>query len=215
MSEQSSAPVVPNFNNKVDTIVTKFNFRSQKVLDDQGKEIDTTKRPSVELSLKLLTLEGVAAILTSGSEKSQDLLLEAVREVQLQAARDIVNEKEDISDANFPMANIDWDFLANQPKESRRGGGIPKEVWEEFAADYLAVMPGATGKSSDIIANHVKALTARFQTVKTSKVIVQKLRDGISMYATVSANAEQFTDVLKFLDKKAAELLAKDLDHVF
>lgn len=203
-NQETTQPAV-NFDNTVDTVSVKFNFR--KVKDEQtGLE---TKRPSIELPLKLLTVEGIVQVFQAGG-KQLDLLVEAVRDVQLSRAREIVNEKEDITAENFPYDALSWDAIANLPKAERRGGGIDKETWAEFAKDYIAIMPSLTGKTVEQVTNASKILLNRLQAVKNSKPHLKLLKEQLAIYANSSPNAEQFADCVSFLVEKAETFLSMD-----
>ena len=197
--------VQANFDNTVDKVAVKFNFRKVK---DEATGLES-KRPSVEIELPLLSVEGIIAAFQAGG-KQLDLIVEAVRDVQIARAREIINEKEDITADNFPYAELLWETIANLPKAERRGGGIPKDTWEEFAKDYIAVMPSATGKSLDQITNASKILLNKFQAVKTNKPVLKLLKDQIGIYANTSPNAEQYSDCISFLVEKADTFLNLD-----
>jgi hypothetical protein len=99
------------------------------------------------------------------------------------------------------------------PKAERRGGGIPKETWEDFSKDYITVMPGFTGKTVEQVTNASKILSGRFNAVKTNKPVIKLLKDQIGIYISQAPNAEQFSDVLNFLVEKADTLLkAEEVD---
>ena len=115
--------VQANFDNTVDKVAVKFNFRRVK---DEATGLES-KRPSVEIELPLLSVEGIIAAFQAGG-KQLDLIVEAVRDVQIARAREIINEKEDITADNFPYAELLWETIANLPKAERRGGGIPKDT---------------------------------------------------------------------------------------
>ena len=128
MTESNPTPIVANYDNTVDFIAAKFHFKKTKV-EETGEDY---KRPTVELEkLPVPSVEGVIAILQSGG-KQLDLLMEAVQNIVLDRARELVNEKEDINAENFPYDQLSWEKIATLPKAERRGGGISKETWEEF-----------------------------------------------------------------------------------
>ena len=58
--------------------------------------------------------------------------------------------------ATFPIDKLSWDFISNMPKAQRSGGGIAKEVWEEFGKDYISVMPDVTGKKVEQVTKAAK-----------------------------------------------------------
>ena len=98
------------------------------------------------------------------------------------------------------------------PKAERRGGGIPKETWEDFSKDYITVMPGFTGKTVEQVTNASKILSGRFNAVKTNKPVIKLLKDQIGIYISQAPNAEQFSDVLNFGRKADTLLKAEEVD---
>lgn len=202
------------FNNKVDVKEYKFRFKKQDIVDSNDKPTgEFTQRPTVELHLPVPSLEGIVDILQSGNEKWQSLLLEAVEGMVTDRTRDLLNDTlkdEDVNQDNFDLNLVSWDTIANLPKAERRGGGIAKEIWDDFAKDYGAVMPAATGKKVEAIANHVKIFLQKFNTVKSAKPILKKLKEALGIYVNASPNAETYADCVEFLTKKAEALLAVD-----
>ena len=202
MTEQSS-PIVVNFDNKLDFKSAKFNFR--KVKDaETGVE---TKRATVELDkLPVPSVEGIVAILETGG-KALDLLLEAVAEVVINRARDVINETETLTSENFDYSTCDWNTIANLEKEDRRSG-ISKETWDDFALDYVDVMPAVSGTSKEQSANAAKIFVGKFASIKSKKDVISKLKLRLSMYAEHSPRASEFSEVIDFLFKKADKLIA-------
>ena len=206
MSENQNSEVQANFDNKIEKKSVKFSFR-KVVTKDESSGIETeSKRPTVELDLPLISVEGIIAAFQAGG-KQLDLILEALQDVQIARARELVNENENINSDNFPYEQLDWAAIANLPKAERRGGGISKELWEDFGKDYLVVMPGVTGKSEDQIKNAVKILLNKFQQVKTAKPIIKLLKDQLALYVANSPNAEQYSEAVEFLVEKADKFL--------
>lgn len=202
MTDQTTQPILVNFDNKLDYKEVKFNFR--KVKDaDTGVE---TKRATVELSkLPVPSVEGIVAILETGG-KALDLLLEAVAEVVTNRARDVINENETITSDNFDYSTVDWNAIANLEKEDRRSG-ISKETWEDFAVDYVEVMPAVSGTSKEQSANAAKIFVGKFASIKSKKDVIGKLKLRLSMYAEHSPRASEFAEVIDFLFKKADKLI--------
>jgi len=124
-SNQATAQIVPNFDNKVDVKEFKFHYKK----DELGNKRETT-----ELKLPIPSVEGVVAILEAGG-KGLDLLLVTIGDAVAAQARAILNENPTMAAAQFPTEQCLWDFIANMPEAEKRGRGIPKEIWEEFAAD--------------------------------------------------------------------------------
>lgn len=196
--EQRHAEIRAKFDNTVDIKDFKYYFRK----DDLGN-----KRPTVELKLPVPSVEGIIKILEGGEEKQIQLLLDAVASVIDDQARSLVQDKEDISQDNFPFEQIGWDFIANMPKAERRGGGISKETWEEFGKDYVAIMPGLTGKTADQVALAAKLFIGKFNQVKTNKPVLKALRTQLGIYAENSPNMETYAACVEFLNNKATNLI--------
>lgn len=200
-----NSPVQANFDNKVDTKEYKFHFKTVK---DKDSGIET-KRPTIELKLPIPSVEGIIAILEAGG-KELELLQSAVENIVVSQARSILNDNDNMTGDNFPVDQCLWNFIANMPEAEKRGRGIPKELWEEFAQDYIEVMPSVTGKTSDQVALAAKLFLNKFQQVKTNKPVIQKLREQLAIYANNSKQAENYADCIKFLDEKAENLLQAD-----
>ena len=201
-TETATVPVTATFDNTVDKVTTKFSFRKVK---DEATGLES-KRPTVEIDLPLLSIEGIVKVLEAGG-KGLDLIVEAVRDVQIARAREIISEKEDISAESFPYNELDWATIANLPKAERRGGGISKEIWDEFGKDYAAVMPGVTRKTAEQVANAVKIFLNKLQQVKTNKPVLKLLKGQLALYVNSSPNAENDSDCVTFLTEKADAFL--------
>lgn len=194
-----------NFDNKVDIKEVKFHFK--KVKDEKtGVE---SKRPTVELVVPVPSVEGIIAILEAGG-KDLELLQEAVADIVIGRAREIVNDKEGVTQETFPLEALKWATIAVLPKAERRGGGISKEVWEEFAKDYIAVMPGVTSKTEEQVSNAAKIYLNKFNAVKTQKQVLSKLVEQLTIYVNNTSRGDEFGDCVSFLVDKANRLLQMD-----
>lgn len=195
------AVIVARYNKMLTSQDFKFSFKTDKET--------SFKRPTVELRLPVLSVEGIVDILQNGEDRPKELqlLLDVLSEAVYDQARSIVNDDEAITQENFPMDKVTWAHIANMPKAERRGGGIAKETWEEFVKDYVAVMPGATGKKAEAVATAGKLLLQKFAPVKTQKPVIQLLQGQLGIYLQASENAEQYADCVEFLNKKAETLL--------
>ena len=207
--DQEGVEVNATFDAKIEKIAAKFSFRTVKTKDEKtGLEVEN-KRPTIELELPLITVQGVVAALQAGG-KQLELVIEACRQVQLDRARELVNEDESVTSENFKYEEISWAKIAELPKAQRRGGGIDKETWEAFGKDYVAVMPAATGKSEEQVTNAAKILLNKFQAVKNSKPHLKLLSEQLAIYLNTSPNAEQFSECVAFLVGKADTFLKMD-----
>lgn len=186
------------FDNTVDVKEIKFGFR----VDELGN-----RRPTVVLQLPVPSVEGLVAIIEKGGP-GLNLLLEAAADVVATRVRAIVNDNDAISQDTFNYNEVSWDELAKIEPSERRGGGISKETWAEFAADYIAVMPAVTGRTLVQIENAAKILLSKFSAYKFNKPILAVLRDQLGLYVNSSPNAEQYADCVAALLSKANTLLA-------
>ena len=181
------------------TVLQKFVFRFKK--DKLGN-----KRAPVELNLPVPTISGIVGILKAGG-KELELLNDAIYSVIKSVAAEIVAEKSDVSQDNFPVGQVFWTAIANMPKAER--ATIPQEQWDGFAADYLAAMPGLTGKTADQVGLAVQIYLKKFTQVKTNKPILGKLKEQLALYME-TPNAENFQDVLELLVRRVDTYLTAE-----
>ena len=191
-----------NYDFAVDVKSTQFNFKKSK---DKESGIETIRHPVV-LALPYPSIDGIVAILEKGG-KGLELLQEALEDVVNKAARDILYDDTALNAATFPVDKVSWEAIANLPKVQRRGGGIPKETWEAFGEDYIAVMPEATGKTIEQVTHMVKVLLGKLNAVKTNKPVLQLVVEQLGVYAEHSENLEEYSDCLAFLLNKAETFL--------
>ena len=181
------------------TVLQKFTFRFKK--DKLGN-----KRAPVELNLPVPTISGIVDILKAGG-KELELLNDAIYGVVKSVASEIVADNANISQDNFPTAQVLWTAIANMPKAER--ATIPQEQWDGFAADYLAVMPGLTGKSADQVGLATQIYLKKFVMVKTNKPILGKLKEQLALYME-TPNAENFQDVMELLLRRVDAYLSAE-----
>lgn len=208
MTEQTTPAATPalihvNFDNKLDYKQVKFGFREQTDKDTGVK----TKRASVDLAkLPVPSLEGIVAILEAGG-KPLELLMEAVQDVVVARARDVINENETITSDNFDYSTLDWNNIANLEKEDRRSA-IPKETWEDFAADYITVITSVSNSTKEQAAVAAKIFIGKFNAIKNKKDVIGKLKLRLSMYLEHTTKASDFAEVVEMLFKRADALIA-------
>lgn len=184
---------------------TKFNFKKTK---DKDTGVELIREPVV-LAVPYPSVNGVLKILEDGG-KGLELLLEAMETVVNSAARDILSDGQEgmtLNAATFPVDKLAWEVIANIPKTQRRGGGIPKETWEEFGTDYLEVMPTATGKTVEQIATASKILQSKLAGVKTNAPVLELLVGQLAIYMEHSPKATDYQECVEFLLAKAETFL--------
>lgn len=205
---QTGAPAYPvhaNFDNTVELKDFKFHFKS---VEDKETGLKS-KRPTMELKLPIPSVEGAVKALEAGG-KQLDLVMEALQTIIVNRAREIISEDENITAESFPYDQLTWEVIANLPEAERRGRGIPKEIWEAFAEDYVSIMPGLTGKSTKQVQAAADILLDKFNKHKTNKKVIKLLQDQLAVYVSNSPNAETYTDCISFLNDKATRLMNQD-----
>lgn len=200
------APTInPAFDKSVDQADFKFRFKKDK-LDNQ--------RPTVEIKGFVPSIEGIVSILEKGG-KGLDLLKDAMYDVIRDAIGSDVGDNEKFDQAFYDAnaTKYSWDAIANQPREDRRASAISKEVWETFASDYIAVMPGVTNKDVEAVTNATVVYLKKFSLVKTNKPVIKKLKEQLGLYMEHSKHAEQYQEILDLLIRKADTYLeANDVE---
>lgn len=204
-----------NYNFAVNVKPTTFHFKGVKELDDEGKVISTYKRESVTLAIPYPSVQGIIDILQAEDNETElALLLDAVEGIVTTQARALISDDEAVNAATLDVNKLSWTFIANMPKPERTGGGIAKEIWDAFAEDYKEVMPEATGKTEEAVANAAKILLNKFSVVKTQAPVLEMLVGQLAIYLEATTNAEIYAPCVEFLTDKADKLLnvsAEDL----
>lgn len=190
--------VAPSFDNTVD--MTKVTLRFRK--DSLGNT-----RPPVDVIVPRPSVEGIAAILnnanTEEGKKELDLLLDAVLAVQQSVLRSMAGELIEAGQAvkaeSFDTTKLLWSAIAAMPAKERAGSAISKEDWEAFVADYVEVMPSATGKSKEKVALAASLFAKKLLPVKTNLETLAILSQQLDIWYEASKNQEQFAEVYSFL----------------
>lgn len=191
-------------NYNADVVVKPVTFRFKKT-KDQATGIETVREP-VDLAIPYPSVQGIVTILEAGG-KQLELLIDAMETVVNAQARDLLYEDTKLTAATFPVEKLSWEFIANLPKAQRRGGGIPKETWEDFCKDYIEVMPGITGKTEEQVTKAAQLFANKLNSVKTAKPIISLLLEQLGIYAENAANAEDYAECIAFLVNKAETYL--------
>lgn len=201
-----------------DAVNFKFNFKTRAIKDEEGKEIGRTKKqPSIETALPVPTHDTIAAFLAQPDSAESRLIMDAVKDVIYGAARNQFDEIIDgfdgdesrvVSATMLDYTKLDLTYLANLPP-STRGSTVPSE--EEFKAwfaDYLAVMPKATGKEVDRIKKHIE-LFSKPTRIKTNKPVMETLIGQIDIYLTQSQALEDTGTTAAYMHTKLSRWFAE------
>ena len=197
-----ASSIKANYNFDVDVRPVNFNFKKSI---DKATGIETV-RNTVQLAIPYVSVNGLVAIIEAGG-KGLDLIREAMNSVVDAAARELLYEDLTLNAATFPVDKVSWEYIANLPKAQRKGGGIPKEVWEAFAQDYCEIMPTVTGKTVEQVSNAAKIMQNKFAAVKTAEAVLNLMVEQLAIYAEHSTKLDEFQDCVEFLLNKADTLL--------
>lgn len=205
--------------------VTKFNFKTRTVKDDQGRELGKAKKqPSLEVALPFVTAEEAIEILSrsaqvSTNEKGEEtvtedkekvLVLDAINSVIFDQAR---NQFDEVIDAiglddtkTVSVSDLDFDkltlsYIATIPPKQRGARAIPEEDYQSFYQEYMPVMIQATGKPELKIKNHID-LFQKPTRIKQNKEALQALIDSLDIFVTATRNLEDHEEVVTRLRSK-------------
>lgn len=210
----------------VDNSITNKEFKFRFKKDELGNQ-----RPSVAIFAPVPTLQEISRLALTTKDlidkdskqpvKGEDgkvvqvasneaeLIADAVYTVIQDQIRGMVNDDEKISQENFKFEEATFQYIANMPPSARRGAGIPKEQWEEFAKNYIEIMPAVTNKTKEQCAQAAQIFVRKFRDAAGNLPVVEKLQTYLAMYTEAPNNkAEDFQDILEFLLKKSADMLA-------
>lgn len=215
MDNQQAAPIEVK---KVATENKDFalHFKKEKIRDADGKVIGEGKKlPSVKIPAPVPTQEGILDIVQAGG-KELELLLDAVAEVVGTQLRELVNalrEKDPNAEIKPEMVDTSkllWSIIANTPKATRRGLGITEEDWDDFAADYRAIMPKVTGKDNDRIEKHIQIFKRKLQPVRNDKKALGVLAEMLQLWAANTSAMEDNQTVYEYLKERADTLMKEE-----
>lgn len=198
-----------NYNSSVEVKSVTFHFKKQK---DKKTGLES-KRESLILPIPVPNVEGLLEVQKAGGNQL-DLLLSAMEDTIIAQARAIINDDDEckLTAENFPVENLSWEYIANLPPTTRKGGGIPVETWEEFAADYMEVMPEATGRTLEQVEKAADIIKRKFATIKNhpdKEKIITFILEQLAVYVEATPNFEDYEDCVAHLNKRA-DVLLKD-----
>ena len=178
-----------------------FTFKKSK---DKETGLESI-RETVNLPVPVPNAAGIIAIIEAGGN-GLELLTSAMRTIVANEAREIIHSDAELGAEDFPYEKLDWTTIANKPK-ANRGGGIPKEVWEAFAVDYIAVMMEAAKKTKDQATNAATILKGKLSAVRTNKPVLIVLMEQLAVYAENTEQLETYEAVVTFLLEKGETLM--------
>lgn len=198
----------------------QFKFRKVKEIievpdpanpGETKKETKESKRAPVTLVLPLPTFPGVVSGLYE--PKQLAYILDLLADQVMAAAREQIDDEDKPvnNQEDLDLRKLTLEYLANLPKAERTGGGISDTQWTGWAADYISVMPGITGKPlKPAIESSCELFTKKMAPVKGRKDVLGKLKSYINIYITKAPNAGDFTDVCDYIDRRLDTMLAAE-----
>lgn len=192
----------------------KFDFRTDKTRDDEGKVIGTgRKHPTVKAPLPIPTYQQLAAYCQEGGKEAA-LILEAVMAMIDTAARSQINDfretqglDKDFTPTNFDLDKLTLTAIANTPRSERGGPAISDEDWTAFLEDYLHVMTKDVGYDEKKAKLHVMHFKVQLRRVKNDKASVKKLLDFLNIWATKTEALEDHQLCYEDLTRRATKYL--------
>lgn len=186
----------------INVVDTKFNFRTDpSTVTKENPE--GVKRASFNLPVHTPSIEGIIDIIQNGSKAAIELLEAAAFDVVYARYRELVSEDVNITAENFPYDKATWEAIAALPKGERSGGSIAKETWDAFAADYVSVVPAATGKDPEKVALVAKILVGKLNQFRFAPDKLAAVKNQLAIYTTSSPKAGDFTQIIEYLNARA------------
>lgn len=183
-------------------LTTDFNFRTK----------DGVKRPTVTLEYNVPNAEGVAELLVSEDAKVVALVVEVVGALLTSHIRGYVDADMDFDqaklDALISEGKVSIATIANLPKSER--SMLTKEDLEAFAADYVAIMPGVTGKPVEKVQAAAGLFIERYKRAAGDQDVLAVLKGQLGVFID-NAGEEVLTKherAITFLANKVDELMS-------
>lgn len=186
-----------------------FKFRKAK---DKDTGVETT-RANILLNVPVPSIEGIVAILENGDSrpKELELLLAAVHDVVINSIKDALADDPTLTADNFKLDQYTFESIANAPESERGGRGLDKELLAAFGADYIEVMPAASGKEVKVVEKQAAIMLQRFTPIRNhaqKDQIIAGFQNSLNIYVNATENLEDFAGVVDYLQKRL-ESLAK------
>lgn len=179
-------------------IENKFNFKGRVIKDENGNELGRAKKQdSVTAQLSIPDAGEVVDLIVAGGAVAT-LILAAVKDVIVAAARDQFDEiiesfglddSKQVSADMLDHSKLTLEYVASIPPSSRGSSALSDDDWAQFFADYKSVMLAATGKEEKKIDAHINYFK-KPQLIKNNKPVLGLLIDQLDLYAASTANIE-------------------------
>ena len=183
-------------------ITNDFHFRTK----------DGYKRPSVVAEFDSPNASGIIGLVSSEDEKVvafvEDLVVDALKaHIKGFIEADLEFNQETL-ETLVAEGKISIEHIAHIPKADRTS--LTKEDLESFAADYIAVMPGLTGKELARVQGAASLFVERFKRAAGDPDVLSLLQGQLAIFVDgVDAEIlERNTRVVTWAMTKLEELLS-------
>lgn len=181
----------------------KFFFRSKTSENSLGEKV-TTRRPTLELSIPVPTLDGLIELLNEGNATKIAGLMQLVEDCIYSAAKQQVDEDEAMTQERLDVNKLTMDYLFSLPPSQRASSVPPEELWKLFEADYPAIMASVQpNRTAQQIATARDLFLKRLNPVKERPDMLNTLKQYLALWYASTAQKEELAPVYEFLLAKA------------
>lgn len=176
---------------------------------------DGVKRPTVNVEMDVPNAAGIVEFLQGDDQKVVALIVDNIQGVISSYVRKFVDEDQEFDqaklDALVAEGKISLEAIANLPKSERNT--LSKEDLEEFAKDYIAIMPGITGKDVKKVTTAAQMFVQRYKPVAGKQDVLEVLAEQLGVFAEKAGDEmlEKHVRVVNYLADKVQELLSIDI----
>lgn len=155
-------------------VENNFNFRTK----------NGYKRPTVSVEYDAPNAEGIVALLQGDDPKVTEMIVDNVQGILQNHIRSYVDQDLDFGqeqlDALVEQGKVSLEYVAHIPKADRNV--LSKEDLEQFAQDYIAVMPELTGKEPERVQAAATLFVERFKRAAGDNNVLNILRQQLDVF---------------------------------
>lgn len=189
------------------TADAKFNFRENKATK--------VKRAAVEIKVPEITVESIAAYLTSEDSKVVSLIVETLQGTLNSYIRSAVEADVDFDqaklDALIEAGQVGLEAIANLPRSERNT--LTNADLEEFGKVYYTLAQELLGKSQAQATAAVAVFGSRVKKIAGNVTALNKIKGDLETFLGLAADEviEEHVRALTYLTAKIDEYLAEDI----
>jgi hypothetical protein len=183
-------------------VATDFNFRTKKGY----------KRPTVSVEYTAPTADGIVELLQSDDDKVRNMIVDNVQSIIKDHIRSYVDEDLDFDqeklDAIAEQGKVTLEHIAHIPKADRNT--LTKDDLEQFAQDYISVMPEITGKDQARVQAAANLFVERFKRAAGDNQVLEVLKSQLETFVDNAPDemVENNERVITWASNKLDELLS-------